>query len=304
VRQKIRKMQGQYHVISTIIYQGKSMNLKIRYPTKHCEVVEAIRNHFNIPTKHRLRLIDNEGCDVNIDDTLQTESYQLEVLPPPGDLKKKTALLIIDIQNDFCPPHGSLAVNEGTEIIPVINKLRKNVHFDLVAVTQDWHLANHVSFYINHKDDPAAKLFTPYKLPNGSMQMLWPAHCVQGSKGAEFHSDLLLEPTDKIIRKGTYQHVDSYSGFFDNDHKTHTEMASVLRDAKITDVYVVGLAYDYCVGYSALDAKDMGLQVFVLEDATRGVAPDSTKSMKEQLQHAGVSIINSAQIPQSMHISQ
>jgi len=184
-------------------------------------------------------------------------------------------------------------------VIPVINKLRQRVKFDIVAHTQDWHSADHISFHVNHKDDPKAKLFTPYQLPNGSFQVMWPAHCVVGSDGAKFHKDLTLLPSDKIVKKGTNKDVDSYSGFFDNDHKKQTELASILKQNGVTDVWVTGLAYDYCVGYSALDASGEGFRVAVVEDATRGVAPDTIKVMKEKLAATGITIIQSKDVPLS-----
>jgi len=212
---------------------------------------------------------------------------------------RRSALLIIDVQYDFLPPSGSLAVTDGQAVIPVINKLRQRVKFDLIAHSQDWHPSDHISFAVNHKDDPKAKLFTPYQLPNGSMQMMWPAHCIQGSDGAKFHKDLLLLPSDKIVKKGLNKDVDSYSGFFDNDHKKQTEMAGLLKSNDITDVWVVGLAYDYCVGYSALDALGEGHRVSVIEDATRGVTPDSIKVMKEKLVASGITIMQSKDVPHS-----
>jgi len=126
---------------------------------------------------------------------------------------------------------------------------------------------------------------------------MWPDHCVQGSKGTEFDPDLIIDRRDKIVQKGKNREVDSYSGFYDNDHKQQTELASVLKKAGITDVYCTGLAYDYCVGYSALDAFDEGFRVTLVEDATRGVAPDSTKAMKEKLIQTGIHIVQSKDVP-------
>jgi len=142
---------------------------------------------------------------------------------------RRSALLVIDVQNDFCPPDGSLAVNEGTVVIPIINNLRKNVHFNLVAHTQDFHPADHISFASNNKDNPECKLFTPLQLKNGQMQVMWPDHCVQGSNGTKFHKDLVIEKSDKIVQKGKNREVDSYSGFYDNDKKEKTELADVLK---------------------------------------------------------------------------
>jgi len=207
----------------------------------------------------------------------------------------KSALLIIDMQNDFIPPTGSLAVAEGDKIVPLINRLRKDVKWDLIALTQDFHPKDHCSFSSNN---PGSKLFTEFKLPSGQMQMMWPAHCVQGTPGTEFSSELLIDhKTDKIVQKGMNRLVDSYSGFFDNDHKVKSTMEDTLKAAGITDVFCTGLAYDYCVGSSALDAKNAGFNVYLVEDLTRGVAPDSTQTMKDRLIKAGVKIINSADIP-------
>ena len=138
--------------------------------------------------------------------------------------KPRSALLIIDVQNDFCPPSGSLAVAGGTDIIPGINELRERLPFDLVAHSRDFHPANHCSFDSNN---PGSKTFTEFKLPNGDMQMMWPAHCVQGTQGSEFHPDLFIPPTDIIVHKGLNVDIDSYSAFFDNGHKSQTEMMAV-----------------------------------------------------------------------------
>eukprot|EP00456_Euglypha_rotunda_P074522 TRINITY_DN682_c0_g1_i12.p1 TRINITY_DN682_c0_g1~~TRINITY_DN682_c0_g1_i12.p1 ORF type:complete len:409 (-),score=65.32 TRINITY_DN682_c0_g1_i12:23-1249(-) len=176
--------------------------------------------------------------------------------------KSKTALLIIDVQYDFCPTDGALAVPHGLTIIPVINKLRRRVPWALIALSQDWHPENHISFFVNNKDNPEAKLFEVLRLPDGREQMMWPAHCIQNEKGAEFHHELHVNHTDKIVKKGTRHDVDSYSAFYDNDHKTKSELSDILKKAGITDVVITGLAYDYCVAYTALDAvKEIGRAV-------------------------------------------
>jgi len=214
--------------------------------------------------------------------------------------KKKTALLIIDVQNDFLPAaathdkkDGSLAVANADEVIPVINELRKRVKFDLIALTQDFHPADHCSFHTNNKGSELMKVF---KLPSGEMQMMWPAHCVQGTKGAEFADSLILDKTDVVVKKGLKQNVDSYSGFYDNDHKSQSELEAKLKEADISTVFVVGIAYDYCVGFSALDAKAANFEVYVCEDATRGVAEETIKERKQQMIQAGVHIIKSSDI--------
>jgi hypothetical protein len=138
--------------------------------------------------------------------------------------KPRSALLIIDVQNDFCPPSGSLAVAGGTDIIPGINELRKRLPFDVVAHSRDFHPANHCSFVTNN---PGSQMFSEHKLASGEMQMMWPAHCVQGTQGSEFHPDLLVAPTDIIVQKGLNADIDSYSAFFDNGHKSQTEMEAL-----------------------------------------------------------------------------
>eukprot|EP01006_Ploeotia_vitrea_P063167 TRINITY_DN85054_c0_g1_i1.p1 TRINITY_DN85054_c0_g1~~TRINITY_DN85054_c0_g1_i1.p1 ORF type:complete len:354 (-),score=188.68 TRINITY_DN85054_c0_g1_i1:82-1143(-) len=213
-----------------------------------------------------------------------------------SSVKRKCALLIIDMQYDFCPPNGSLAVNDGLAVIPVINRLRSAVKWDYIALTKDWHPQNHVSFFSNHKDNPNAKLFTELTLENGSKQMMWPDHCVQESPGSELHKDLVVEDSDAIVYKGTNPIYDSYSGFFDNEHKNQTEMTDLLRKQGITDVYVTGLAYDYCVGFTAIDAMEQGFNTFVVHDATRGVAPETTTAMIQRLKDNNIRIVTSDEV--------
>lgn len=164
-------------------------------------------------------------------------------------MDNKSALIIVDVQNDFCEG-GSLAINDASSIVPLINKLRQNPLFSMIILTRDWHPENHGSFVENN---PGQKVFTLFKLPDtGVDQMMWPKHCVQGTKGAEFHPDLTVLSTDTIVNKGTLERVDSYSGF--GSHPEVTELEKILRENHIQTVYCVGLAYDYCVGSTALDA--------------------------------------------------
>jgi nicotinamidase/pyrazinamidase len=181
-------------------------------------------------------------------------------------LKKTTssALLIIDVQNDFCPG-GSLAVAEGDKIVPVINGFMPAFRF--IIATQDWHPRAHVSFASNHKGKKPLEVITH----QGREQVLWPDHCVQGTKGADFHQGLDTRPLSLIVRKGTDPGLDSYSAFFENDKKTKTGLAGFLKDLSITNLYICGLATDYCVFASAQDALGLGFEVMVLEDACRGV---------------------------------
>ena len=174
------------------------------------------------------------------------------------------ALIVIDVQNDFCPG-GLLAVNDGDAIIPRINGLMGD--FAVRVLTQDWHPADHSSFAANH---PGAAAFSVVDMPYGP-QVLWPVHCVQGSTGAQFHANLLTDPADLVIRKGFRSAIDSYSAFFENDHTTPTGLEGYLRNKGVTDVTLVGLATDFCVAYSALDAPRLGFGVTVLEGACRAI---------------------------------
>lgn len=174
------------------------------------------------------------------------------------------ALIVIDIQNDFCPG-GALAVTNGDAIIPQVNALM--ARFDCVVLSQDWHPADHSSFAVNH---PGAAAFSLIEMPYGP-QVLWPVHCVQGGVGAEFHQDLHTDPAQLIVRKGFRSGIDSYSAFFENDHSTPTGLEGYLRARGITAVTLVGLATDFCVAYSALDAAKLGFSVTLLESACRAI---------------------------------
>lgn len=211
----------------------------------------------------------------------------------PTPQGRRSALIIVDVQDDFTLPTGSLSVADAPSIVPLINRLRNEVGWDVIALSQDWHAEGHVSFYSTHIENPAAALYQPLELPSGEKQVMWPDHCVQGSTGAQFHKELEIESTDYVVQKGTKLEVDSYSAFFDNDHKSQTKLASILEANDITDVYVVGLASDFCVGYTALDARSLGFNTYLIEDAARGVASDSTEAMKVKLSKAGVQIIQS-----------
>jgi nicotinamidase/pyrazinamidase len=177
---------------------------------------------------------------------------------------KNTAFIIIDVQNDFCPG-GLLAVGGGNDIVPLVNSLAaKHQH---VIITQDWHPSNHASFASQHK---GAAAFTQIEMPYGP-QTLWPDHCIIGSNGAEFHPDLELKNAELVIRKGFRKSVDSYSAFFENDHKTPTGLGGYLVERGFKSVTLVGLAFDYCVRYSAEDAMLLGFNVEVIEAATRAI---------------------------------
>ncbi|MBS1167442.1 MAG: nicotinamidase/pyrazinamidase [Proteobacteria bacterium] len=175
-----------------------------------------------------------------------------------------TALIVVDVQNDFCPG-GALAVGGGHAIVPVINALVPR--YEQVVVTQDWHPKGHASFAsAHHGREPFETLDMPY-----GTQVLWPDHCVQGTSGAELHPDLQVTPAQLVIRKGWHQGVDSYSAFREADRKTLTGLAGYLRERGVEEVHVVGLATDYCVAWTALDAAGAGFKATVIEDACRAI---------------------------------
>ena len=199
-------------------------------------------------------------------------------------VKPTDALIVIDVQNDFCPG-GLLAVAGGDAIIARINAVMGS--YAVRVLTQDWHPADHSSFAANH---PGAVPFSVMQMPYGP-QVLWPTHCVQGSHGAAFHADLATDPADMVIRKGFRAAIDSYSAFFENDHATPTGLEGYLRGRGVTAVTLVGLATDFCVAFSALDAARLGFGVTVLEGATRAIdLHGSLAQARGQMQAAGVTL--------------
>ena len=193
------------------------------------------------------------------------------------------ALIVIDIQNDFCPG-GALAVAAGDAIIPRVNALM--AEFPVTVLTQDWHPADHASFAENH---PGAAPFSQIDMPYGA-QTLWPAHCVQGTPGAAFHPGLRTD-ADLILRKGFRRAIDSYSAFFENDRSTPTGLAGYLRERGITQVTLVGLAVDFCVGWSAIDAAKLGFTTRVLEGACRAIDLNgSLAAARAEMLAAGVGL--------------
>ena len=201
------------------------------------------------------------------------------------------ALILVDLQNDFCPG-GSLAVPRGDEVIEVANQL--SPLFELVVATQDWHPEDHGSFAANH---PGRQVGEIAEL-GGLSQVLWPAHCVQGSEGAGFHPELDTDPISRVFQKGTDPEIDSYSGFYDNGHRRSTGLAEYLRSRGVDRIAVMGLATDYCVKYTALDAIREGFEVTLVEDGCRGVElePGDSAAAIAEMREAGVELTASDEL--------
>ena len=204
------------------------------------------------------------------------------------------ALLIIDVQNDFCPAvngvGGALAVPEGDKVIPIINALAQK--FDHVILTQDWHPTGHISFTTTHHKQPYDTIGAPY-----GPQTLWPEHCLQHTEGAAFHPALDIPHAELILRKGFRRHIDSYSAFLENDHRTPTGLAGYLRERDLTRLFLVGLAYDFCVRYSAIDGRHLGFETIVIEDATRPVnLPNSVAETNQAFAAVNIPRIQSVEI--------
>jgi nicotinamidase/pyrazinamidase len=201
------------------------------------------------------------------------------------------ALVLVDLQNDFCAG-GALEVSEGNQVIPIANSLLDK--FDLVIATQDWHPADHGSFAAMH----------PWRKPgaiielNGLPQVLWPMHCIQGSFGAEFVKELDTTKITKVFVKGTDQGIDSYSGFFDNGHRKSTGLGEYLKEQGVTELYVLGLATDYCVKFTVLDALELGFKVHLIEDACRGVnlQPGDVAAAIVEMAEKGATILQSTEV--------
>jgi nicotinamidase/pyrazinamidase len=200
------------------------------------------------------------------------------------------ALLLIDMQNGFCPG-GNLAVPDGDSVIPIANRLIRDGGYDVVVASQDWHPANHGSFASQH---PGKKPFEMGEL-SGQPQVMWPDHCVQGTPDAEFHPDPEVSEIDYIQQKGENPAVDSYSAFRDNDHAALTGLAGYLKAQQITELDICGLATDYCVKFSALDARDMlpNVNVRFISDASRGIDPQAIKDAISEMRECGVDIVTS-----------
>jgi nicotinamidase/pyrazinamidase len=201
------------------------------------------------------------------------------------------ALIIVDLQNDFLPG-GALPVPHGDEVIPVANELQR--HFELVLATKDWHPPNHGSFAANHKGKkPGDRIIL-----DGIEQILWPVHCVQNTQGAEFASSFDTSRIAHVFHKGTDRNIDSYSTFFDNAHRRHTGLANYLEKRGIKNIYLMGLALDYCVKYSTLDARQLGLNTYVIVDGCRGIElkPGDIDRALDEMKGAGAVLLKSGDL--------
>ncbi|MHC4401176.1 MAG: bifunctional nicotinamidase/pyrazinamidase [Planctomycetota bacterium] len=198
------------------------------------------------------------------------------------------ALVIVDVQNDFCPG-GALAVPEGDRVVTVVNRLQP--HFGLVVATQDWHPANHGSFAANHEGRKPGDVVDL----NGLEQILWPVHCVRNTHGAVFHAGLDRGRIQRVFQKGTDPGIDSYSGLFDNGHRRATGLDEFLKEERVSDVCVCGLATDYCVKFTALDSVGLGFATYVIDDACRGVnlKPGDVAEAIDRMRAEGVTIVSS-----------
>jgi nicotinamidase/pyrazinamidase len=201
------------------------------------------------------------------------------------------ALIIVDVQNDFCPG-GALAVRDGDHVVPIINDIKAN--FDIVVATQDWHPRNHGSFAANHAGKKPGEVIDLH----GLQQVLWPVHCVQRTNGADFVANLNTQRIDRIFQKGINPDIDSYSGFYDNGHRRSTGLGEYLKDKGVTDVYVVGLATDYCVKFTALDARRLEFKTVLVEDACRGVELNDgdVRRAIEEMRANGVEVVQSNEL--------
>lgn len=204
-----------------------------------------------------------------------------------------TALIVVDIQNDFLPG-GALAVADGDMVIPVANRLIESGRFNFVVATQDWHPPDHGSFAASH---PGKKFYERIDL-FGLEQTLWPVHCVQNTRGAELAPSLSRARIDHVVQKGTDKDIDSYSGFFDNGRRKATGLADYLRSKNATDLFVCGLATDYCVKFTALDAVQLGFRTTLIEDACRGVnlKPTDSQEATDAMRRAGANVVRSADV--------
>ncbi|KAF7373829.1 Isochorismatase domain-containing protein [Mycena sanguinolenta] len=218
----------------------------------------------------------------------------------------KTALIIVDLQEDFCPPNGSLAVSGGRDIIPVVNNLLGSPVFDFRVTTKDWHPVDHISFAVNHPEpnnrpfESFAKVINPHNSSESYETRLWPVHCVQGTPGAELVPELNIAKIDKIVEKGQDKRVEMYSAFadpFENPCVARSELGGYLKDNGVGKAYVVGLAMDYCVRATAKHAVKEGHETYIIEDATKAVDPgEGWNKAKAEMENIGIRFVGSKEL--------
>ncbi|KAM9973707.1 hypothetical protein ACTFIW_010824 [Dictyostelium discoideum] len=205
-----------------------------------------------------------------------------------------SCLLIIDVQNDFMKD-GSLEVENANDIIKPINDIRNNCSFDLVALSKDWHPENHISFASTHNKKPYDSITTK----SNYTQLLFPDHCIQNTKGSEINKDLIVKDKDIIINKGLDKEIDSFSSFYDNDKKSKTELQDILKKHSIVNVYICGLATDFCVLASCLDSVSCGFKTYFIEDCSKGVSKNGTDQSLQKMKDNGIIFINSLDLIQN-----
>ncbi|MDP2436111.1 MAG: nicotinamidase [archaeon] len=237
-------------------------------------------------------------------------------------VEPRRALLVIDVQYDFLPG-GALAVAGGDQVLPVIDWVRTKRQWDMVVFSQDWHPTSHVSFASSHGDLPVNSVMElsytsagdlcagPNIMPSYSVpcvpsdvsmvlnQTLWPVHCLQNSPGAMLSKALLRLPSDPVVQKGYHVQIDSYSAFWDNGHMFPTALQGILQQANITEIFVAGLALDFCVFYTSMDGNALGYRTYVIQDASRGISPQGVDQALSQMRASGITIVNATQIPHS-----
>ena len=239
--------------------------------------IKSKRNFFK-----GLGVIMLSSFSANISNNLLAHSDKNDNRNKSNFRKDKDALIVVDVQNDFCPG-GTLAVKEGDSIVSNINEIQKK--FNYVFYTQDWHPKDHISFSTNNK---GKEVFSTIDVPYGK-QVIWPPHCIFNTEGANFHKDLEVKHANAIIRKGFRKNIDSYSGFFENDKVTPTGLEGLLKSLKIERVFICGLALDFCVNYTAIDAKNLGFETIVIKGATLPVnIGDSVKNTLQGFKGMGI----------------
>ena len=205
-------------------------------------------------------------------------------------MNKITALIIVDVQNDFCE-EGALGIPGGSSIVPIINSLRHLYPFDYIFITQEWHYPDHLTFYTNH---PGSKPFDIITLESGEEQRMYPINCLEGTRGAELHKDLIVEEGDMIIRKGIYRDIDTYSAF--GTPPEDTGLRDHLLHKAVTSVYVCGLVYEYCVAATAIHAQSFGYDTYIISNATKEFSPETKLEMDKKMQEKGIKLITSEEL--------